>query len=113
MTRINCIDPHRLTNRHLLAEYREMLRLRHLHPRARMPHAPCYRLGQGHVLFFADKGDWLLTRHEQIRHEMAARGYRAQYHLDLSSWPATAMNGWQPDVDDKLLNVGRIINRLK
>lgn len=112
MTRINCIDPKLLTNQHLLAEYREMLRLRHLHPRARQPDVATYRLGKGHVLFFADKGGWLLRRHEALRSEMIQRGYQPQYQLDLSTWPTVAMNDWQPGTDDKLLNMGRILNRI-
>lgn len=110
MTRINCIEPSRLTDRHLLAEYREMLRLRHAKPR--QTNVSSYRPGKGHVLFFYDKGGYLLQRHEQLRNEMQRRGMNPQFELDLSAWPQWAMGEWTPSIDAQLANVARIINRL-
>ena len=110
MTRINCIDPERLTAKHLLAEYREMLRLRHAKPR--QTNVTRYVLGSGHVLFFYDKGGYLMTRHKQLRDEMKQRGFTVNFELDLGTWPQWAMNDWKPDVDAQLANVARIINRL-
>jgi len=110
MTRINCIEPSRLTSKHLLAEYREMLRLRHARPR--QTGVSSYRLGKGHVLFFYDKGSYLLQRHGQLRDEMKRRGMSPNFELDLSSWPQWAMGDWIPGIDAQLQNVARIINRL-
>lgn len=110
MTRINCIDPSFLTKDMLISEYREMLRLRHAKPR--QTGVDSYRLGKGHVLFFYDKGSYLLNRHKQLRDEMQQRGIATNYKLDLSSWPDWAMSNWTPNVDDQLANVARIINRL-
>jgi len=110
MTRINCIEPSRLTSKHLRAEYREMLRLRHAKPCQTA--VTRYVLGTGHIKFFYDKGGYLTKRHRQLRDEMIRRGYRVNFELDLSSWPQWAMNDWQPDVDAKLANIARIINRL-
>lgn len=113
MTRINLIAPNELTQKHLLAEYREMLRLRHIYPRKTKPIiSPHYILGKGHVLFFADKGLWLLKRHKQLRDEMIKRGYTVNYELDLSSWPKSAMNDWNPNEDEIDINRQRIIERL-
>ncbi|MDX1665418.1 MAG: pyrimidine dimer DNA glycosylase/endonuclease V [Candidatus Promineifilaceae bacterium] len=113
MTRINCVPPHVLHDSHLLAEYREMLRLRRLHPRETMPRVRTYRLGAGHVLFFADKGKWLLRRHAALREEMERRGFQTNYELDLSHWPPEAMGDWEPPVEAKLLNASRLYVRLK
>ena len=112
MTRINLIPVNKLTDKHLVAEYREMLRLRHLHPRKTMPDIPSYRLGKGHVLFFADKGLWLLKRHKQLCQEMRKREFTTNYSLDLSSWPNEAMNGWQPTEYEIGLSLERIKERL-
>ena len=113
MTRINCIEPKLLSNKHIVAEYREMLRLRHVWPRKTGVSVPSsYRLGKGHVTFFYDKGAYLAKRHEELRNEMASRGFTANYELDLSNWPQDVMNDWLPTVDAKLSNVARIINRM-
>lgn len=113
MTRINCIEPQRLTSKHLVAEYREMLRLRHVYPRKSTPAIPgSYRLGKGHLTFFCDKGAYLVARHAAICTEMRARGFATNYTLDLSSWPDSAMGEWVPTVDDKLMNMARILRRL-
>jgi deoxyribonuclease (pyrimidine dimer) len=110
MTRINCIEPRRLTNKHLQAEYRELLRTRHIKPQPTV--VPRYVLGKGHVNFFSDKGGYLVERHEQLRNEMKRRGFATNYTLELD-WPAELMGNWQPTTDAKLQNVARIINRLK
>jgi deoxyribonuclease (pyrimidine dimer) len=109
MTRINCIPVELLPGKALVAEYREMLRLRHVTNRRDIPSS--YRMGTGHVKFFYDKGGYLINRHRQLRNEMTTRGYSTNYELDLSSWPDSAMNNWKPTVDAKLANVARIINR--
>lgn len=111
MTRIDCIPPHYIPTQHVRSGYREMLRVRHMHPRQAMPSIPTYRMGQGHALFFADKGRWLLRRHAELRQEMVRRGHSVNYELDLSHWPPEAMGDWEPDVDAKLCCVARVINR--
>lgn len=112
MTRINCIPVEKLTSQHLLAEYREMLRMRHVWPRKSKPNIPTYRMGKGHVLFFADKGQWLVKRHRELRAEMRRRGMQPNITLDLATWPEESMNDWTPPPSAKLENVGRLIVRL-
>lgn len=110
MTRINCIEPFRLSNQHLVAEYREMLRLRHAKVgRGGIPQS--YRVGAGHVKFFYDKGLYLIKRHRSLVDEMKRRNMRPNFELDLSAWPESAMNDWEPCVNAKLVNLARIINR--
>lgn len=54
MTRINCVPVEELTDKHLLAEYRELPRIFNL-ARA-VEDAPTeYVLGTGHMKFFYDK----------------------------------------------------------
>ena len=112
MTRINLIEPKELSQQHLIAEYREMLRLRRLHPRKTMPFIPKYKMGKGHLLFFADKGLWLIKRHNLLCQEMLRRKYTVNFSLDLSHWPKLAMNDWQPTVEEIATSKERIQERL-
>jgi len=113
MTRINCIPVEELTNKHLIAEYREMLRFRHVYPRNTNPIIPSeYVLGKGHVTFFFDKGGYLLKRHSQLIKEMNVRGYKTNFSLDLSDWPKDCLNDWKPDDVAIRINRERIFERL-
>ena len=103
MTRVNFqIDPSELCDQHLRAEWRELMRLRHaaakriqeldraaaLGKRARaIP--PTFRLGTGHVRYFADKGVEVITRHKAIYDEMIHRGFQPDETKLLTSgvWP--------------------------
>ena len=79
MTRINVVPPSELTDKHLLAEYRELPRISKLARPA--PDAPAdYVLGPGHVKFFYDKGAWLKRRfEEEIVPEMRRRGFTVNF----------------------------------
>jgi deoxyribonuclease (pyrimidine dimer) len=113
MTRVNCIPVGELTNKHVVAEYREILRFRHAYPRTTSPSIPSeYCLGKGHVTFFFDKGIYLLKRHSDLVAEMQRRGYQTNFCLDLSSWPEVAMNDWCPDDDAMKINRDRILERI-
>lgn len=90
-----------------------MLRLRHIYPRQTKPIiVDDYVLGKGHVLFFSDKGEWLLKRHKQLREEMRNRGFTVNFELDLSSWPVEAMNDWIVSDNAIRINRERIKERL-
>jgi deoxyribonuclease (pyrimidine dimer) len=114
MTRINCIPPSELRREHLVAEYRELPRIRHAYPRSSPPNVPpTYRLGPGHLTFFYDKGVWLERRHRQLIAEMRRRGYQVNLPpLDLSHWPSSAMNDWQSSPAALAINRERIQERL-
>lgn len=113
MTRIDCIPTdHIPRHKRLVAAYREMLRVRHLYPRKSKPSVPTYRTGEGHVLFFADKGAWLLKRHAELRERMRQYDFEVNFELDLSHWPPEAMGDWEPSIGDKLVSIARIINRV-
>jgi len=114
MTRINVIQPTELNRQMLLAEYRELPRIRHAYPRkSATTIPPAYVLGKGHVTFFYDKGLWLEQRHAALIAEMRRRGYTVNLPaLDLSHWPAGAINDWHPTDEAIRLNRERISQRL-
>lgn len=82
MTRINLgVGAHELCDQHLLAEYRELPRIRGLlfqtiergSPlRSRIPST--FSLGKGHMLFFLNKGAFLQKRWEGLVRELRLRG---------------------------------------
>ncbi len=80
MTRINLVDPSELHTKHLVAEYREIVRVfdlarkcQHEIHKKKIPSE--YTLGTGHVLFFYDKLKFISTRYDQLCAEMQARGF--------------------------------------
>lgn len=88
MTRINLVDPRKLSNKHLVAEYREILRIPNLVKKALQREGlqgvldsipVSYRLGAGHVNFFKDKGTFLAHRFVSLITEMATRGFEVRY----------------------------------
>ena len=84
MTRINLIDPHELTDQHLIAEYREITMVaaalkRTLNSKTgldknKIPKKFC--LNAGHVYFFYDKGKYLHLRYQNLAREMKRRGFQ-------------------------------------
>lgn len=98
----------------LIAEYRELPRIRHAWPRKSYPNVPPrYKMGRGHVTFFMDKGRYLVRRHRMLVREMRNRGYNVRMPpLSLSHWPMFAMNDWQPDEESLRVNRERIRERV-
>lgn len=81
MTRINLVPPKSLTTKHLVAEYREIMRLPGYRARSiargnfsisEIPKK--FTLGKGHVKFFYDKSLFLSKRFDELVEEMKARG---------------------------------------
>lgn len=133
MTRINCVPVTELHNKHLVGEYKEIVRVykaaykwvaankEELHE---LP--TTYRMGKGHVKFFYNKLQYICERWHQLRSEMISRGYNPQIE-DLSQlWRYTRVrlpNGdmftplflwgsWQPSERDMAINRARIRERL-
>ncbi len=117
MTRINCIPVKELTDKHLLAEYRELPRVFRLARAA--PDAPKhYVLGAGHVKFFYNKLGYLFVRQNQLHAEMLQRGFKPNYtpqQLYHEWYPAKRQlwNFWLPTKAAQKLNRQRIKKRLK
>jgi len=127
MTRINCIPPSELVDKHLLAEYRELPRVfklingwvdRHKDtdchfPTQKLPQE--YVLGKGHVMFFYDKGYWLYRRQQSLIKEMKLRGFNPKFtnpYLLFNSIPFTMQGDWVPTPEAMELNRARIKERL-
>lgn len=88
MTRINVINPSELSREHLVAEYREIMRLpgnlkAWLNRKTKPPsfdEIPSeYKLGSGHVKFFFIRFKFLQKRFESLVNEMIARGYNPKF----------------------------------
>ena len=117
MTRINAgIDPKTLTQRHLMAEHREMKRIPNCvaKGRANLNNIPdSFRLGTGHVSFFYDKLGYLKKRYISVRDECWSRGYNVQDYSDAwDNIPDELMNDWFPTDKDREIVQQRINERL-
>lgn len=121
MTRINCVSPSRLTDQHLLAEYRELPRVifaaQRLWQEVARGEKPMpkdlpktYRMGAGHVRFFYDKVDWLTNRQSRIIDDLVLRGYNLT-HLRAPQVVVPSMRPWQPTQADIDTNLSRLRER--
>jgi len=111
VTRINCIPVRELTDKHLLAEYRELPRISALAKRTEA--SPVYLLGTGHVKFFYDKGEYLRRRFEEaIVPEMQRRGFKTN-HTRYRAHPEGLNRDWEPTEEAMRINRERIALRLK
>jgi deoxyribonuclease (pyrimidine dimer) len=82
MTRINAgIQVEKLTDQHLVAEYREILRVgtlfkKRIEADKKFNDVPLnFVFGKGHVSFFFSKGYFINQRWQQLVHEMKNRGF--------------------------------------
>lgn len=117
MTRINVgIPPLQLTNKHLIAEHRELKRIPNVvrRGRCRLDKIPKeFSLGKGHVSFFYDKLGYLKNRYLELYHECRRRGFNVQSYLD--SWegiPDKLMNDYTPTEKDINIIKERIADRI-
>ena len=82
MTRINCVDPSILSDKHLVAEYNELPRVFSLvlqtEESARWLRAThrTYKMGSGHLKFFYTKCLYLKKRYVELYREMLRRGMK-------------------------------------
>lgn len=111
MTRINIgIPPRLLSDKHLLAEHREIKRIpNHLrkYGLACTKNIPKeFTLGKGHVLFFIDKGKYTMTRYVSIFEECVNRGFRVESYIKAweiymdSYMMSTLFNDYKPTKKD-------------
>lgn len=101
MTRINAgIPPADLSNRHLIAEHREIKRIPNTikSGKARVENIPeFFTLGKGHVKFFYNKLAYLRRRYESIYDECIRRGINVTpFHQAFHGVPPELDNDWQP-----------------
>ena len=117
MTRINVgIPPKELTDKHLLAEHREIKRIPNCIAKGRysMDGIPDrFKLGKGHVKFFYNKLLYLGKRYLQLYTECITRGFNVQNYIE--AWvdvPIELMNDYKPTKEDRLIIQRRINERL-
>lgn len=120
MTRINLVDPGTLHQKHLVAEYREIVRVfalargaQYEMHRKRIPSE--YTLGTGHVLFFYDKLKWISDRYDLLCAEMLNRGFtcnripKSDLHHGIES---NMFRDYVPTTRAVTLNAARIADRM-
>ena len=125
MTRINLVEPHQLTDKHLMAEYRELPRIftavLKLQDNGKTPTDVTipdhYVLGKGHMKFFYNKISWLRNRYADLFHVLLARGFNLDRDLftkvdksSLSINPIWRL-GYTPRPEDIYLNMIRLCKR--
>ena len=118
MTRINVgILPKELSNKHLIAEHREIKRIPNCIAKGKynMEGQPDrFKLGTGHVKFFYDKLSYLKDRYEMLYTECVRRGFNVQNYI--KAWdniPEELMGNYQPTKNDRKLIQQRIIENDK
>ena len=121
MTRINVILPKLLSDKHLLAEYRELPRI--FTAVKKLDKKPDdipehYVLGKGHCKFFYDKSKYLFNRYHDIAKDLHLRGFKINWDLvykirrdAIKEIPHWSWNDWNPTHEDYYLNMARICKR--
>ena len=117
MTRINVgIPPSELTDKHLLAEHREIKRIPNCIAKGKynMDGIPKrFKLGKGHVKFFYDKLEYLFTRYCKLYLECKRRGFNVQnYSKAWDDLPDELLNYYEPTLEDRLIVQERINEKL-
>lgn len=115
MVRINLINPEKLADQHLIAEYNEILMLfGHVNKFPSIENLPKgYALGKGHIKFFKNKLKYLRDRHELIKNEMRKRGFSATKTIDLNKYKKNYKISWKPAKKDKEIIIKRLIEKIK
>ncbi|MBW2992799.1 pyrimidine dimer DNA glycosylase/endonuclease V, partial [Candidatus Woesearchaeota archaeon] len=110
MVRVNIINPKRLADQHLIAEYNEILMLiAHARKHPKLNDIPSdYCLGKGHIRFFKNKLLYLKKRHELLKKEMRKRGFKAEKTVKLN-FNKELLNDWKPKKEDKACIKKRLI----
>lgn len=117
MTRINIgVPPRELTNKHLIAEHREIKRIPNVISKGKynLKGVPSqFTLGKGHVSFFYDKLGYLKERYVSLYNECITRGFNVQNYEDCwDGVPDELMNNYVPTERDILIITERIADRL-
>ncbi|MCF7866576.1 pyrimidine dimer DNA glycosylase/endonuclease V [Candidatus Woesearchaeota archaeon] len=115
MVRINLINPYVLADQHLIAEYNEILMLLgYVKKTKKIENIPeKYKLGKGHIKFFANKIKYLKQRHEILKIEMKKRGFKPTKTINLKEYPIKLCNNWKSNEEDKKIIKQRIIEKLE
>lgn len=125
MTRINIVSVKEISNKQLMAEYHESIRVfSYVLKSKKIPEdiPSRYCLGKGHVKFFFNKIPYLLNRYKEINKELTSRGYRLNNEtfsknlekgkLALARYPEIQVSNWIPSLEEMTVNQARIDERL-
>ena len=113
MVRINLIDPKQLSDQHLIAEYREILLLFGTY-KSRMDKKmkPAEDNLMHPFRFFYNKLLYLKRRHDALRAEMIARGFKPKKFVDLNDYPWHRIHDFEPEDIHKDRIIKKISQRL-
>lgn len=120
MTRINAaIEPSILTNKHLLAEHREIKRIpnsvKNLLQRGTLnlnDQPNDFKLGKGHVKFFYNKLKYLHNRYNKIYEECLKRGFKiSNYNESFEDIPSYLYNDWKESYSTKYILQERLLEK--
>lgn len=115
MTRINVVPVEELCDQHLLAEWRELPRMRAFANKAVATERDIpseYKLGEGHMTFFLNKRDYLETRHAQLTNELLSRGFNLNNLLPFEMSDRYSNVDYTPVEQDLIINRARIAERI-
>jgi|SaaInlStandDraft_7_1057024.scaffolds.fasta_scaffold15966_5 deoxyribonuclease (pyrimidine dimer) len=114
MVRINLINPKKLADQHLIAEYNEILMLlgyvRKYPIEKDIPEEYC--LGRGHIKFFKNKLLYLKKRHELLKKEMSKRNFISNKNINLGEFNKKLRNDWKPNNKDFIIIKERIREKI-
>ena len=116
MTRENLIPVYELSDQHLLAEYKEIVRA--ILQSINIINAPTiYCLGKGHVKWAAKYGLFTILRYRKIINELHYRGFKTNYKAsDLLKFAKNnnrSLLNYTPTAKDILISKNRIIEKIK
>ena len=117
MTRVNVgVKPSELTNKHLIAEHREIKRIPNCIKKGRYSlkgQPSVFTLGTGHVKFFYDKINYLKKRYVSLYEECIKRDFKVQNYLDaFEDIPQELMGDYEATSRDREIILERIAERL-
>ncbi len=124
MTRINLCSPSELTDQHLIAEYRELPRIFTMVLSAQMrgetpktygiPES--FKLGSGHMKFFADKLNYLECRYHLLVCECERRKFKVQHKSirkeQLEMLDRHWFNSYNPELCDIFASYDRLDQKI-
>lgn len=120
MTRINLVPVQELSNQHLLAELREIVRIPNLILKGKynMESIPeIFVLGKGHVAFFYDKLEFLYNRYCKLIAEACFREFQVDSKIDsfikAKRFNQELNNDYTPTNEDIEKSRERIFEKLK
>ncbi len=126
MTRINVVPPTELTNKHLMAEYRELPRIftevkKKVNNNVSvddLTQPDHYKMGKGHVMFFMSRCGWLVHRYVTLHDELVNRGYSLNDDMynsivnGVNDIPVEFFDWYEPTDSAMTVNRARILERL-